>query len=345
MNAVTPSKSQLIDDSDILRILLQLSDEQEHEWKPQYPFLDPPTVSRVAQSISNIMARGKPGLRNQLVSLLRQWCTGRYKSDALDHTTWIGRSLSAPECVESLLAVCAPILTNIEDWNKRDAEQQLALCYAMLSAATNSEIQSRLQAGEMCLLLVSHILREKDLTTAHHRFLAQVWNSVGELPIKVEVLINMTERSFLGMEKTLLWLGRKSVGSEGQSAHESLETVIGSTMLRICSLSEVVFQKVCHLLTHMMVVSEAHPGVQALIRAFISKVEVECQTRNEDICALYAEPCQVVSALLCLDPLLLPEQGEDKLSRDSVFQMLHKLPRKTAACLLSHRPSWLLYTF
>lgn len=94
----------------------------------------------------------------------------------------------------------------------------------------------------------------------------------------------------------------------------------------------------------MMLVSEAHPGVQALVKAFISGVEVECQTRNEDICALYAESCQVVSALLSVEPDLLPEQGEDILSRNSVFQMLHKLPRESAACLLSHRPKWLLFT-
>lgn len=93
----------------------------------------------------------------------------------------------------------------------------------------------------------------------------------------------------------------------------------------------------------MMVISEAHHGVQALIRAFIFGVEVECQTRNEDICALYPGECQVLSALLCVDPSLLPENGEDMLSRDSVLQMISKVPRETAACLLSHRPSWLMY--
>lgn len=344
MNAATPSTSQLIDDSDILEILLQLSDHQESEWRPQYPFLDPPTVSRVAQSISTVMARGKPGLKHQLVLLLKKWCTGSNKCDVLDHSAWIGRSLNVPECIETALAVCDPLLTNIEDWNKRDLEQQLALCYAMLAAATNLQIQSRPQAGETCSMLVSHILKEKDLTTAHHRILSEIWNSVGELPIKLEVLINMVERSFLGMERTFLWLGKKAVCSEGQSASESLQTTMGFMILRICSQSEVVFQKICRLLTHMMVVSEAHTGVQELVRAFVSGVEIECQTRNEDISSLYPESCQVVSALLCVDPTLLPEQGEDTLSRDSVLQMLHKLPGETAACLLSHRPNWLPYS-
>lgn len=67
MNAESPTSSQLIDDSGILQILLQLSEHQEPEWKPQYPFLDPSTVSRVAQSTSNIMARGRPALKKQLV--------------------------------------------------------------------------------------------------------------------------------------------------------------------------------------------------------------------------------------------------------------------------------------
>lgn len=116
--------------------------------------------------------------------LLRKWCTGRNKSDALDHSVWIGRCLSVPECIESVLNVCLPILTNIEDWNKRDTEQQLALCYAMLAAATSSQIQSRTQAGEMCSLLVSHILREQELSAQHHQLLSQVWNSVGKkLPL------------------------------------------------------------------------------------------------------------------------------------------------------------------
>lgn len=95
----------------------------------------------------------------------------------------------------------------------------------------------------------------------------------------------------------------------------------------------------------MMAVSEAHPGVQALINSFISGVEGECLKGNYDLCALYDESCQVLSALLCVDPCLLPEHGALTLSREIVLQMLYKLPRNAAACLLSHRPNWLLYTF
>lgn len=95
----------------------------------------------------------------------------------------------------------------------------------------------------------------------------------------------------------------------------------------------------------MMVRSEAHPGIQGLINSFILGVEEECRTAKCDISTLYEEPCQVLSALLCVEPSLLQEKGKNVLSRETVIQMLSALPKPKAACLLSHRPNWLLYTF
>lgn len=95
----------------------------------------------------------------------------------------------------------------------------------------------------------------------------------------------------------------------------------------------------------MMVVSEAHPGILALTKTFISGVERQCRLGRFDISSLYEEPCQVVSALMCVDPTLLPEHGENILSRQTVLNMLNNLPQAKAACLLSHRPAWLLFTF
>lgn len=111
---------------------------------------------------------------------LRKWCTGNNKSHDLAHSTWIGRPLSVRDCIESVLSVCIPILRNAEDWAKRDVEQQMALCYAILGAATSSPAPLHPEAGDICSLLVERILGLKELDFQHHRFLAQVWNSVGK---------------------------------------------------------------------------------------------------------------------------------------------------------------------
>ena len=107
----------------------------------------------------------------------------------------------------------------------------------------------------------------------------------------------------------------------------------------------MTLQEVCNILAHMMAVSKAHTGIQVLTKSFISGVEAECLKGGYDMCSLYDESCQVLSALLSVDPSLLPEHGEQTLSRETILKMLHELPRAKAACLLSHRPLWLLYTF
>lgn len=58
-------------------------------------------------------------------------------------------------------------------------EQQLALCYAILGAATNSSSRLRMEAGEMCAVLLKRIVNQNSLEPPHHRFLAQLWDSVG----------------------------------------------------------------------------------------------------------------------------------------------------------------------
>ncbi|KAJ1525316.1 hypothetical protein ONE63_010138 [Megalurothrips usitatus] len=344
MDSSTASGSRDLSDTDVLQILLKLSDARASEWEAQFPFLDPATVGQVSNSISKILFKGKLDLKKQFVALVRKWCTGKNKSSALCHTAWVGRSITVEQCVDSVLSSCIPIIEDESDWNMRDTEQQLALSYAVLGAATNLSSPLHVLAGEKCALLVNRILKEKSLQPCHHKFLAQIWSSVGELPINDSTLVQMAERSILGIERTMLWLGEKAVNSKQQTISESFDTVIGSKLLACCQ-SPVVFQNVCNLLTHMMLVSEAHPGVQALIKVFISGVERQCKSELIDICSLYEESCQVVSALLCVDPSLLPEHGEKLLSRDTVLKLLYALPREKAAGLLSHRPTWLLFTF
>ena len=66
---------------------------------------------------------------------------------------------------------------------------------------------------------------------------------LGELPqLEIEVLIHMSERSLLGIEKTILWLGRKAIKDNHQSIAESFKTIVGCTLLRVCSQSPFVFQ-------------------------------------------------------------------------------------------------------
>lgn len=84
------------------------------------------------------------------------------------------------QCVELTLSACVPLLENQEDWSKRDPEQQLAVSYAVLGSATNSTTPLHEKAGDICALLLERILSVKELSPLHHRFLAQLWSSVGE---------------------------------------------------------------------------------------------------------------------------------------------------------------------
>lgn len=52
----------------------------------------------------------------------------------------------------------------------------------------------------------------------------------------------MSERSFLGIERTILWLGRRAVKDNHQAIPESYKTIVGSTLLEVCSQSPFVFQ-------------------------------------------------------------------------------------------------------
>lgn len=64
----------------------------------------------------------------------------------------------------------------------------------------------------------------------------------GELPIKLNVLTLMMERSFLGVEKMMIWLGKRAMSGDQYTRAESFRTVVGSTLLRVCCQSPVVFQ-------------------------------------------------------------------------------------------------------
>lgn len=52
----------------------------------------------------------------------------------------------------------------------------------------------------------------------------------------------MIERSFLGVEKMIIWLGKRAMSGDQYTRAESFRTVVGSTLLRVCCQSPVVFQ-------------------------------------------------------------------------------------------------------
>ncbi|KAK3918814.1 Peptidyl-tRNA hydrolase [Frankliniella fusca] len=345
MDSSTQSTSKDLNDGDILQILLKLSDINCKEWESQFPFLDSTTLSRVAKSVSIVLRKGKNDLKRGIVPLIKKWCTGQNKSQLLTHAVWVGRALTIEECVSSAISVCVQIFKDEDDWNNRDQEQQLAFSYAMLGAALNSPAPLHPDAGEMCHLIVDRMLKLREINIHHHRFLAQIWNSVGELQLTPRNIIQLAEKSFLGIEKMLLWLGRRAVSSNQSTPLEAFDTIVGSTFLTVCSQSSSVFQNVCDVLFHMMLISEAHPGIQSLTKSFVTGVETECKREGTDISVLYREISQVPSILLCLDPSLLPDNGKNVLSKETVVGILNELPKKEAACLLSHRPAWLLFTF
>lgn len=65
LSGVSQSNDQ--NDTEVLRILLKLSDIRPPEWEPPFPFLDLTTVSRVSQSVSHIISKGRLDLKKQLV--------------------------------------------------------------------------------------------------------------------------------------------------------------------------------------------------------------------------------------------------------------------------------------
>lgn len=343
MHSSTQSSDHSLNDSDILKILLKFSDVKCAEWEPQFPFLDSTVVSQVSQSVSLVFGKDKADLKKLIVPLLKKWCTGQNKSQLLTHSAWVGRTLTMEECVSSVISVCIPIFKDEDDWNKRDQEQQLAFAYAILGAALNSPTPLHPDAGEICQLIVDRIFKLQEIDNLHHRFLSHIWNSTGELHLSQSTLINLAEKSFLGIEKMILWLGQRAVSGNQAATVEAFQTIVGSSLLKVCSQSATVFQNVCDVLLHMMVISEAHPGVQSLTKAFVTGVETECKREGTDVTVLYREISQVPSALLCVDPSLLPDNGKNVLSKETVIHILNELPKKEAACLLSHRPSWLLF--
>lgn len=67
MNHDAASASHDVNDSDILKILLSLSDSRPPDWEPQFPFLDAYTVSQVSHSISFTLFKGNSELNKLIV--------------------------------------------------------------------------------------------------------------------------------------------------------------------------------------------------------------------------------------------------------------------------------------